>query len=358
MNVIGGGSVTINGAISGAGVVLDFVGAGTLSLSGANTYSGGTVINSGGLVFSGAGQLGGGAYAGDITNFGVLTWNSSAAQVLSGVISGTGALNQSGPGTLTLSGVDTYTGATAVNAGTLALSAAASVAGSTNIAIAAGGTFNVSVLTGFAVGAAQTLSGAGAVSGSVAVNGTLSPGSSGFGALTFSNALTLAAGSTNIFKISSSPLTNDAVTVLGALTNGGTLVVTNVATTALSENQSFQLFTAAGRHGFFPRVVLPPLPVGLGWNTNEINTASLLSIVVTNQPSIQPPGFSADGLVIAGGQGVANAAYYLLTSTNPATPLTEWTPVTTNYFDAAGNFNFTNPPDPAQPAQFFILEVP
>jgi hypothetical protein len=32
--------------------------------------------------------------------------------------------------------------------------------------------------------------------------------------------------------------------------------------------------------------------------------------------------------------------------------------VVTNFFDAGGNFNFTNPPDPTQPQQFFILELP
>jgi hypothetical protein len=186
----------------------------------------------------------------------------------------------------------------------------------------------------------------------------LSPGGGAVGALTFSNGLTLAAGSTNIFKIVSSPLTNDAVVVLGALTNGGTLLVTNIGLVPLAGNQSFQLLTAAGYNGVFAQVQLPSLPLGLGWNTNQINTTGLLTILVTNQPSFQPLAISASGLVFAGGDGVADAPYYLLTSTNPATPLSNWTPVVTNFFDAGGNFNFTNPPDPTQPQQFFILELP
>jgi hypothetical protein len=103
---------------------------------------------------------------------------------------------------------------------------------------------------------------------------------------------------------------------------------------------------------------LPSLPYGLGWDTSQINTTGLLSIVLTNQPSFQSLAISTGGLVFAGGEGVANAAYYLLSSTNPAAPLSNWTPVVTNFFDAGGNFNFTNPPDPAQPEQFFILELP
>ena len=86
-----------------------------------NTYTGNTTISSGTLVISGAGQLGGGTYAGNIPNSGTFNYSGSAAQTLSGVISGTGALVQNGSGTLTLSGANTYTGNTTVNAGTLEL---------------------------------------------------------------------------------------------------------------------------------------------------------------------------------------------------------------------------------------------
>jgi autotransporter-associated beta strand protein len=350
-------SQTLSGVVSGAGMLLQN-GSGALTLSGTNTYTGGTTINAGALVIGGAGQLGGGAYAGNITNNGVLSYSSSAAQTNLGVISGTGALNQNGSGALTLSASNTYTGGTTVNAGTLALIGAGSIAGSTNLVLASGATLDVSAAAGFTVGAAQTLSGTGAVNGAVTLDGALSPGGGAVGALTFSNGLTLAAGSTNIFKIVSSPLTNDAVVVLGALTNGGTLLVTNIGLVPLAGNQSFQLLTAAGYNGVFAQVQLPSLPLGLGWNTNQINTTGLLTILVTNQPSFQPLAISASGLVFAGGDGVADAPYYLLTSTNPATPLSNWTPVVTNFFDAGGNFNFTNPPDPTQPQQFFILELP
>ena len=357
ISVTNGGSLTINGAISGAGFGLAKAGAGLLALTAANTFTGGAAINNGALLLAGAGQLGGALTAGNITNDGLFTWQSSAAQTLSGVISGTGALTQNGPGTLTLSGINTCSGATVVNAGTLALSGSGALAGTTNLFLASGATLDVSAAK-FTVGAAQTLSGAGAVNGAVTVAGGLSPGGPAVGVLTFSNALTLAPGSASIFKINASPQTNDAAVVLGALTNGGTLLVTNISGAALLPGQSFQFFTNSSRHGSFARLILPPLPLGLGWNTNQINTASQLTIVVTNQPSFQPLALSSSGLVFTGADGVANAAFWLLSSTNPATPLSDWTPVLTNLFDAAGNFDFTNPPDPSQPRQFFILQLP
>ncbi|MCE9610870.1 MAG: autotransporter-associated beta strand repeat-containing protein, partial [Chthoniobacter sp.] len=94
--------------------------AGLVSLNGTNTYTGNTGIG-GTLSIDGAGQLGGGTYAGTIamSSSGRLVLNSSANNTLSGIISGDGGLTQSGAGTTTLSGANTYTGSTIVNAGIL-----------------------------------------------------------------------------------------------------------------------------------------------------------------------------------------------------------------------------------------------
>ena len=118
-------------------------GAGTLALTNAtNSMNGGTVIiNAGTLEIGGAGRLQSGSYADAITNNGTFNYNSSADQTLSGVISGTGALTQSGAATLTLSGANTYTGATTVSAGTLQLGG--SLSSTSAISIASGATFSV-----------------------------------------------------------------------------------------------------------------------------------------------------------------------------------------------------------------------
>ncbi len=133
-----------------------------------------------------------------------------------------GGLTKQGSGKLTLSGVNTYTGNTTINAGTLALASTGSIANSA--VIIANGTFDVSAVTGFTVGASQTLKGSGSVIGATTVNGTLAPGNSP-GLLTFSNNLSLGASSTSQFEINGATRGSsfDAVDVGGTLTYGGTM---------------------------------------------------------------------------------------------------------------------------------------
>jgi autotransporter-associated beta strand protein len=116
----GGHNTAVGGAISGAGG-LTKSGTGTNTLSGVNTFGGNLTISNGTLTIGGAGLLGGGSYSGAIADNGTLTCNSTAAQTLSGMISGTGALNQNGSGPLTLSAANTFGGPTTVNGGTLQL---------------------------------------------------------------------------------------------------------------------------------------------------------------------------------------------------------------------------------------------
>ncbi len=74
----------------------------------------------------GSGSLNGGSYAGNIALGAatILNYDSSAAQTLSGAISGAGVVQTKGSGTLTLSGLNTYSGNTIVNSGALTLDAA------------------------------------------------------------------------------------------------------------------------------------------------------------------------------------------------------------------------------------------
>ena len=132
----GSNTVAISGNISGAGG-LTKNGAGSLVLSGANTYTGATVISVGNLSITGSGSLGtGGIYAANISNNGTFTLNTTAAQTLSGVVSGSGALVKANTNTLTLSGSNTYSGPTTINAGTLNINNSGS--GGTSSAIGTG----------------------------------------------------------------------------------------------------------------------------------------------------------------------------------------------------------------------------
>jgi autotransporter-associated beta strand protein len=102
-------------------------GTNALMLTGINTYSGPTTVNTNStLTIGGSGQLGSGTYAAVITNNGVLNYNSSAAQTLSGAISGSG-LMQNGAGILTLPNANTYTGGTLINGGVVSIANAASL---------------------------------------------------------------------------------------------------------------------------------------------------------------------------------------------------------------------------------------
>ena len=111
----------INGTgIADTGIILE--GSGTMALTGANTYAGPTTINSGTtLDINGAGVLGSGNFAGyavGIVNNGTLNYNSTANEILSGPLSGSGGyLNLNSAATVTATGVNSYNGVTAVNAG-------------------------------------------------------------------------------------------------------------------------------------------------------------------------------------------------------------------------------------------------
>ena len=123
VDVASGTTLLISGPlvnISGANG-LTKSGAGTLRLSGTSTFTGNTTINAGTLEISGAGQLGSGSYAGTIANNNTFVFNSSSAQTLGGIISGTGAVVKAGSGALTLAAKSTHTGGTTVDDGTLIL---------------------------------------------------------------------------------------------------------------------------------------------------------------------------------------------------------------------------------------------
>ena len=156
------GTINDGGGFGGTGASLVKVGAGTLTLSGANTYTGGTTINGGTLSISADNNLGdaagplalnGGTL--QITAAGVTlsptravslgagggTFDVTLSANISSGISGAGGLTKTGAGTLALGGANTYSGGTTVNAGTLQLLPGASLSAGGALTVN-GGTFN------------------------------------------------------------------------------------------------------------------------------------------------------------------------------------------------------------------------
>jgi len=91
---------------------------------------------------------------------------------------------------------------------------------------------------------------------------------------------------------------------------------------------------------------------------NSGNNSVIKRIVSTNTvPAINTMNISGGNFVISGTNGPHGGNYYILTSPSLFTPATNWTRAATNPFDTGGNFNFTNPLNPAQSNLFYRLQL-
>jgi autotransporter-associated beta strand protein len=276
-----GQSVTLGSDLTSVGGTLTKIGSGTLTLTGTNSYDGGTTVSggrlvavgpfsiqaaivnnaelefvstvgnynfdkdisgSGALIKSGAGGLflvGTSSYSGGtvinegtligdtsslqgaIANGGVVSIGMDGAGTFAGAISGTGALEVLG-GNITFTGTSTYTGATTVFGGSLAVNGAL---GNTAVTVQGGG----------------ILGGSGAVGGSVLVDGVgiLSPGNSiaslAVGATTFTGTSEFLGASTFEYEVDS--------TNLGALGTAADLLVVNGGLNLDLNNSTILTFT-------------------------------------------------------------------------------------------------------------------
>ncbi|MCB1068664.1 MAG: autotransporter-associated beta strand repeat-containing protein, partial [Simkania sp.] len=98
---------TYAGVMSGSGNLMK-IGTAKLTLSGANTYSGGTTVSLGTL------QGDTGSLQGNIGNNTTVIFDQGSDGTYTGKMSGTGSLTKEGAGMLTLTGANTYSGGTTV----------------------------------------------------------------------------------------------------------------------------------------------------------------------------------------------------------------------------------------------------
>ncbi|EEC4900991.1 autotransporter outer membrane beta-barrel domain-containing protein, partial [Salmonella enterica subsp. enterica] len=262
---------TFDNAISGSGQVVKS-GDETLTLSGANSYTGGTLISGGTLVASNVEALG----TGDVTDNAVLELNTGGD--FDNAISGSGQVVKSGDETLTLSGSNTYTGGTLISGGTLVASnvealGTGDVTDNAVLELNTGGDFDNAISGSGQVEKSGddvlTLSGANSYSGGTLISdGTLVASNAealGSGDVTNNAVLELNTGGTFDSAISGSGQVvksgDDMLTLSGAnsysggtLISDGTLVASNVealGTGDVTDNATLELNTG----GTFDNVI-------------------------------------------------------------------------------------------------------
>jgi len=277
-----------------------------------------------------------------ITTYAGVANLGSANLVVSGVLAGSGAqLLQAGSGTLTLSGANTYGGATIVKNGTLTvngstasgsavtvtnatLNGTGTIGGSVTITngglVNANGTINGTVT----VNAGAVLNGNGIIKGAVTVNGggTLGAGTAAaIGTLSISNGLTLNATSTNVMRLqkTGAAITNDLIQGLTTVGYNGTLVVTTNAGSPLAINDTFTLFQSAAYSGSFGALVLPALPTGWAWDTSQLGVNGSIRVISgTAQPIFSPTaGGYVGGLSVTISGAAGTTIYYTTNGTTP-----------------------------------------
>ena len=242
-NVATGTDLLVTGVLANGGGGLSNgltkIGAGTMTLTAASTYTGATTINGGALQL-GNGGAGGSLYSlGAIINNGTLAFNRSNT-VTQGTdfgmaISGSGAIVQEGPGTTVLTGSNSHSGGTMLSAGTLKLGNANALG--TGALTVNGGTLDLnsnSITVAELNGAGGTITSTG--SGAMTLATTIASGTSTYAGsiLDGSGAVSLTKSGTGTLILSGSLAmaglnANDGVT---QLTQSGSIGAVNVASGA------------------------------------------------------------------------------------------------------------------------------
>jgi len=264
--------------------------AGTLILTGANSYSGGTAINGGTLQIASDANLGAitgglsfnggtlqttadmvGARTVDFVGEGAFLVDGATTLTMDGAMSGAGGFIKDGAGTLILTGTNSYAGATNIVAGTLFVN---------------GDQTGAAGLTSVSTGA--TLGGTGTIGGgvSLASGAILAPGAGGVGTLTIGGDLVLDAGALLDFEFGEANVEggalNDLVNVGGDLTLGGTINVT-VPTGGTFGPGIYRVFNYGGDLlggdlllGTMPADSTVTVQTSVAGQVNLVNTAGLL----------------------------------------------------------------------------------
>jgi fibronectin-binding autotransporter adhesin len=247
IEVTGSNILTTPGIISGDDCqTLTKTGTGTLVLTGANTYDGGTIISAGTLQLGDGGTTGSLDPLSTITNNATLVFNQSDTLTQGGDfaanITGTGAVTQAGTGKTILNGTNSYTGVTTVSTGTLQFATQTSLYGDntgswidTNLVVNSGATaaFNVGGTGEFTSGNIATLAALGTATSGFRSGSTIGlDTTNATGAFTYSTVIentNAGANTVGVNKLGSGTLVlNQANTYTGLTTvSAGVLAISN-----------------------------------------------------------------------------------------------------------------------------------
>ena len=220
-------TATIAAPLTGASALVK-LGAGTLSLTNAsNSYAGGTVISEGTL----RGVLG--AFgSGDISVGSRLVLDVGANGALANLLTGSGAIEKTGTGVLTINGSNGFSGSFAVNGGGLA------VLGTLPAAVALN---------------AGTLSGTGTIGSLVAASGTVVAPGPVVGTLTVTGNASFLSGSRYNVDVTSTGTSDRIVSATANIASGTTLNVTKTDAPRLVLGTRYTVLSTgpSGRTGSF-----------------------------------------------------------------------------------------------------------
>jgi hypothetical protein len=160
----------------------------------------------------------------------------------------------------------------------------------------------------------------------------------------------------------------NAATAAITATNVGTGATTTIKISSIanvSSTAQIPLISYTGTDPF-ASLSLATAPAGYAAALVDDTANSSIDLSITNLVPPTPPtpritGVSISGttLTLTATNGALNGQFMLLGTTNLALPLSQWTPVFTNNFDAAGNLNLSaNIINPAAPQEFYLLSQP
>ncbi len=224
------GTWTLTSAISGPTIIT--VQQGTLILTGDNSaYAGTMTVNAGGVLQARAQSM-----VPVITDNGLVRFAQPDAGTYAGLITGTGAVEKTGAGVLTLApaspGGNTYSGGTTITEGVLAIARDAAIGATTGALTFNGGTLRFDAAFNLAATRPISITAAGGTIDTNALTTTIAQGITGAGALTVAGAGTLIltgastyAGGTTIAAATRLQIGNGGIggSIAGNVANAGVL---------------------------------------------------------------------------------------------------------------------------------------